>query len=81
VEQYSVLFPGRNSLVLPVLILGMGSSKLPAGMPLSEWSILMALNTLQAISGESCMKEWKGAVPKPCIMDRHHHPDPFHICG
>ena len=47
---------------------GMGSSKLPAGMAVFGWSILMALNIAISNIWGIVLKEWKGAKPKTIIV-------------
>jgi L-rhamnose-H+ transport protein len=47
---------------------GMGSSKLPAGMAVFGWSILMALNIAISNIWGIILREWKGAKPKTIIV-------------
>ncbi len=47
---------------------GMGSSKLPAGMAVFGWSILMALNIAISNIWGIVLREWKGAKPKTIIV-------------
>ncbi len=47
---------------------GMGSSKLPAGMAVFGWSILMALNIAISNIWGIILKEWKGAKQKTIII-------------
>jgi len=47
---------------------GMGSSKLPAGMAVFGWSILMALNIAISNIWGILLKEWKGAKRKTMIV-------------
>ena len=47
---------------------GMGSSKLPAGMAVFGWSILMALNIAISNIWGIILKEWKGVVRKTIIV-------------
>jgi L-rhamnose-H+ transport protein len=47
---------------------GMGSSKLPAGMAVFGWSILMALNIAISNIWGIILKEWKGVKPKTIIV-------------
>jgi L-rhamnose-H+ transport protein len=47
---------------------GMGSSKLPAGMAVFGWSILMALNIAISNIWGIILKEWKGAGRKTIIV-------------
>jgi L-rhamnose-H+ transport protein len=46
----------------------MGSSKLPAGMAVFGWSILMALNIAISNIWGIILKEWKGAGRKTIIV-------------
>jgi L-rhamnose-H+ transport protein len=47
---------------------GMGSSKLPAGMAVFGWSILMALNIAISNIWGIILREWKGAKRKTMIV-------------
>jgi len=47
---------------------GMGSSKLPAGMAVFGWSILMALNIAISNIWGIILREWKGVKPKTIII-------------
>jgi L-rhamnose-H+ transport protein len=47
---------------------GMGSSKLPAGMAVFGWSILMALNIAISNIWGIILKEWKGVTAKTIIV-------------
>ncbi len=47
---------------------GMGSSKLPEGMAVFGWSILMALNIAIANIWGIVLKEWKGASSKTILI-------------
>ncbi|NSW93624.1 MAG: rhamnose/proton symporter RhaT, partial [Bacteroidales bacterium] len=47
---------------------GMGSSKLPAGMAVFGWSILMALNIAISNIWGIILKEWKGVSNKTMIV-------------
>ncbi len=47
---------------------GMGSSKLPAGMSVFGWSILMALNIAISNIWGIILKEWKGAGRKTIVI-------------
>jgi L-rhamnose-H+ transport protein len=47
---------------------GMGSSKLPAGMAIFGWSILMALNIAISNIWGIILKEWKGAKTKTIVV-------------
>jgi L-rhamnose-H+ transport protein len=47
---------------------GMGSSKLPAGMAVFGWSILMALNIAISNIWGIILREWKGVKPKTIIV-------------
>jgi L-rhamnose-H+ transport protein len=47
---------------------GMGSSKLPAGMAVFGWSILMALNIAISNIWGIILKEWKGVKKKTIIV-------------
>ena len=47
---------------------GMGSSKLPAGMAVFGWSILMALNIAISNIWGMILKEWKGVKPKTIVV-------------
>jgi len=47
---------------------GMGSSKLPAGMAIFGWSILMALNIAISNIWGILLKEWKGASRRTIIV-------------
>lgn len=47
---------------------GMGSSKLPAGMAVFGWSILMALNIAISNIWGILLKEWKGAKRKTMML-------------
>jgi L-rhamnose-H+ transport protein len=47
---------------------GMGSSKLPAGMAVFGWSILMALNIAISNIWGIILKEWKGVKTKTIIV-------------
>jgi L-rhamnose-H+ transport protein len=47
---------------------GMGSSKLPAGMAVFGWSILMALNIAISNIWGIILKEWKGVKAKTIIV-------------
>lgn len=47
---------------------GMGSSKLPSGMAVFSWSILMALNIAISNIWGIILKEWKGARRKTIIV-------------
>ena len=47
---------------------GMGSSKLPSGMAVFGWSILMALNIAISNIWGIFLKEWKGARRKTIIV-------------
>lgn len=47
---------------------GMGSSKLPAGMAVFGWSILMALNIAISNIWGILLKEWKGADRKTMLV-------------
>lgn len=47
---------------------GMGSSKLPAGMAVFGWSILMALNIAVSNIWGIILKEWKGTSRKTMIV-------------
>ena len=47
---------------------GMGSSKLPAGMAIFAWSILMALNIAISNLWGIALKEWKGSDRKTMIV-------------
>jgi L-rhamnose-H+ transport protein len=46
------------------LFFGMGSSKLPSGMAIFGWSILMALNIAISNIWGILLKEWKGSSAK-----------------
>jgi L-rhamnose-H+ transport protein len=47
---------------------GMGSSKLPAGMAVFGWSILMALNIAISNIWGIILKEWKGVSTKTIVV-------------
>jgi L-rhamnose-H+ transport protein len=47
---------------------GMGSSKLPAGMAVFGWSILMALNIAISNIWGIILREWKGVKPKTIVV-------------
>ncbi|MCX6335283.1 MAG: L-rhamnose/proton symporter RhaT [Bacteroidia bacterium] len=47
---------------------GMGSSKLPAGMAVFGWSILMALNIAISNIWGIALKEWKGVKTKTIVI-------------
>ena len=47
---------------------GMGSSKLPAGMSVFGWSILMALNIAISNIWGILLKEWKGVGRKTMLV-------------
>jgi len=47
---------------------GMGSSKLPAGMAVFGWSILMALNIAISNIWGIILKEWKGVRTKTILV-------------
>jgi L-rhamnose-H+ transport protein len=46
----------------------MGSSKLPAGMVVFGWSILMALNIAISNIWGIILREWKGVKPKTIVV-------------
>jgi L-rhamnose-H+ transport protein len=50
------------------LFFGMGSSKLPAGMAIFGWSILMALNIAISNIWGILLKEWKGSSQKTLLI-------------
>jgi L-rhamnose-H+ transport protein len=50
------------------LFFGMGSSKLPAGMAIFGWSILMALNIAISNIWGILLKEWKGSSNKTLVV-------------
>jgi L-rhamnose-H+ transport protein len=50
------------------LFFGMGSSKLPAGMAIFGWSILMALNIAISNIWGILLKEWKGSSQKTLVI-------------
>jgi len=47
---------------------GMGSSRLPAGMAIFGWSILMALNIAISNIWGIILSEWKGVSTKTIIV-------------
>jgi L-rhamnose-H+ transport protein len=47
---------------------GMGSSKLPPGMAVFGWSILMALNIAISNIWGIILKEWKGVRTKTIVV-------------
>jgi L-rhamnose-H+ transport protein len=50
------------------LFFGMGSSKLPPGMAIFAWSILMALNIAISNIWGILLKEWKGSSTKTLVI-------------
>jgi L-rhamnose-H+ transport protein len=50
------------------LFFGMGSSKLPPGMAIFGWSILMALNIAISNIWGILLKEWKGSSAKTLVV-------------
>jgi L-rhamnose-H+ transport protein len=66
----NLLFTGLAGLLwfLQFHFFGMGSSKLPEGMAIFGWSILMALNIAISNIWGIFLKEWKGVKPKTIVV-------------